>query len=110
MPEVDINASDSVSKETALTAASSNGHKDTTVFLLRRGASVVNINGHLAPPLLCAVREGQEEIACLLLQHQADIDQVDGFGRTALMMSVSEGHTSLTDLLLLRGRFCTATQ
>lgn len=108
VPGVDINVSDPISRETALTAAASKGQKDTCTFLLRRGASVVITNGCLTPPLLCAVREGHTEIANCLLQCQADVDQADGYGKTSLMLSVCGGHVALAEMLISRG--CSITK
>ncbi|GAB6031968.1 hypothetical protein CHUAL_010349 [Chamberlinius hualienensis] len=109
VPGVEINGVDSISKQTALTSAAVNGHKDSCLFFLRRGASVIATDGNFTPPLHCSVRDGHVDIAMLLLDNGAEVDEADGKGCTALMLSASGGYTKIIELLLAKGASMTKT-
>ncbi|XP_054264581.1 protein TANC2 isoform X4 [Macrosteles quadrilineatus] len=103
MSEVVADSQDSLTGETALTVAASNGCHNVCATLLNRGASVSVPNQKGMPALLLAVREGHWAVAERLLQHHAPLDQMDTQGRTPLMMAAAENHVGLLELLLDKG-------
>ncbi|XP_044740746.1 protein TANC2 isoform X2 [Chrysoperla carnea] len=103
MSEVNANILDSLTGETALTVACTNGCTAVVSALISRGAAVDIINRKEMPPLLLAVKEGHWAVAERLLQNHAPVEQTDNAGRTALMLAASEGHVGLIDLLLEKG-------
>ncbi|KAE8742661.1 hypothetical protein FOCC_FOCC011790 [Frankliniella occidentalis] len=109
MPEVLIDATDSLTGETALTVSSMNGCHNVISTLLQRGASIATANRKDLSALLLAVKEGHWAAAEWLLQHQAPLEQTDGSGRTALMLAAAEGHVGLIELLLDKGA-CNTSQ
>ncbi|XP_062303331.1 protein TANC1-like isoform X2 [Osmerus eperlanus] len=98
-----IDAADSLWRETALGVASARGRLQTCVFLLEQGASVEQASHRGVTPLLSCVRHGHAQVAELLMQHGANIEAVDKQGRTPLMVAASEGHLTTADLLLSKG-------
>lgn len=104
MSEVNANLLDSLTGETALTVACSNGCTAVVSALLSRGGAANVVNRKDMPPLLLAVKEGHWAVTERLLQNQAPIEQVDNAGRTALMLAASEGHVALIELLLEKGK------
>ncbi len=109
LPEVNVNAQDCISGETALTSACTNGHTETVSILLARGASHGVRNRKDLLPLLLAVKEGHWSIVERLIQNQADLEETDSNGKTALMISAEEGHVGIIDLLLGKGASLTQT-
>ncbi|NXH11485.1 TANC1 protein, partial [Bucco capensis] len=101
--EIDINETDALWGETALTAAAGRGKLEVCELLLERGADVTRANRRGIPPLLCAVRQGYWQIARLLVEHGSDVNLSDKQGRTPLMMASSEGHLSTVEFLLSEG-------
>ncbi|NXC39243.1 TANC1 protein, partial [Penelope pileata] len=101
--EIDINDTDALWGETALTAAAGRGKLDVCEFLLERGAVVTRANRRGIPPLFCAVRQGHWQIAKLLLKHGSDVNLSDKQGRTPLMVASCEGHLSTVEFLLSEG-------
>ncbi|VVC35400.1 Hypothetical protein CINCED_3A011918 [Cinara cedri] len=101
--EVTVDGQDSLSGETALTLASSNGHRSTVVLLLSRGAQVSATNMKCMNPLVLAARDGQWEVVETLLHSGTRVDIVDSEQRTPLMMAASEDHSSIVELLLDSG-------
>ncbi|NWR93320.1 TANC1 protein, partial [Furnarius figulus] len=101
--DMDINDTDALWGETALTAAAGRGKLDVCEFLLARGAAVTRANRRGVPPLLCAVRQGHWQIAKLLVEHGADVNLCDKQGRTPLMVASCEGHLSTVEFLLSEG-------
>ncbi|XP_048339546.1 protein TANC1 isoform X1 [Sphaerodactylus townsendi] len=102
-PKIDINETDTLWGETALTAATGRGKLDMCELLLEHGALVTRNNRRGIPPLFCAVRQGHWQIAKLLLEHGADVNLSDKQGRTPLMVASCEGHLSTVEFLISKG-------
>ncbi|XP_075222893.1 zinc-RING finger and ankyrin repeat domain-containing protein rolling pebbles isoform X4 [Lycorma delicatula] len=103
MAEVKADGHDTLTGETALTVAASNGCHTIVTALINRGANIATVNHKDLSPLLLGVREGHWAVAERLLQHHAPLDQTDPQGRTPLMMAAAEGHVGLIELLLDKG-------
>ncbi|KFP31684.1 Protein TANC1 [Colius striatus] len=101
--EIDINDTDALWGETALTAAAGRGKLEVCELLLERGALVTRANRRGIAPLLCAVRQGHWQIAKLLVEHGSDVNLSDKQGRTPLMVASCEGHLSTVEFLLSEG-------
>ncbi|XP_063257178.1 protein TANC1 isoform X5 [Prinia subflava] len=101
--DMDINDTDALWGETALTAAAGRGKLEVCKLLLGHGAAVSRASRRGAPPLLCAVRHGHWQIAKLLVEHGADVNLSDKQGRTPLMVASCEGHLSTVEFLLSEG-------
>ncbi|XP_067995277.1 protein TANC1 isoform X1 [Melanerpes formicivorus] len=101
--DIDINETDALWGETALTAAAGRGKLEVCEFLLQHGAAVTRANRRGVPPLLCAVRQGHWQIAKLLVEHGSDVNLSDKQGRTPLMVASCEGHLSTVEFLLSQG-------
>ncbi|XP_066468131.1 protein TANC1 isoform X2 [Tiliqua scincoides] len=102
-PKIDINETDTLWGETALTAAAGRGKQEVSELLLDNGALVTKTNRKGIPPLFCAVRQGHWQIAKLLLEHGADINLSDKQGRTPLMLASCEGHLGTVEFLISKG-------
>ncbi|KAL9848364.1 protein TANC1 isoform 1-T1 [Geothlypis trichas] len=100
---MDINDTDALWGETALTAAAGRGKLDVCGLLLALGAAVGTAGRRGAAPLLCAARRGHRQIAKLLVEHGADVNLSDKQGRTPLMVASCEGHLSTVEFLLSEG-------
>ncbi|KFQ19183.1 Protein TANC1, partial [Merops nubicus] len=100
---IDINESDALWGETALTAAAGRGKLEVCEILLGRGAAVTRANRRGIPPLFCAVRQGHWQIAKLLVEHGSDVNLSDKQGRTPLMVASCEGHLTTVEFLLSEG-------
>ncbi|NXD15116.1 TANC1 protein, partial [Nothocercus nigrocapillus] len=101
--EIDINDTDVLWGETALTAAAGRGKLEICELLLENGAVVTRANRRGVPPLFCAVRQGHWQIAKLLLEHGSDVNSSDKQGRTPLMVASCEGHLSTVEFLFSEG-------
>ncbi|XP_034642302.1 protein TANC1 isoform X3 [Trachemys scripta elegans] len=101
--EIDINNTDALWGETALTAAAGRGKLEVCELLLEHGAVVTRANRRGIPPLFCAVRQGHWQIAKILLDHGSDVNLSDKQGRTPLMVASCEGHLSTVEFLLSKG-------
>nr|CAD7458980.1 unnamed protein product [Timema tahoe] len=101
--EVKVDSIDTLTGETALTAAASNGCQGVVAGLLAHGASISTINRKELPALLLAVKGGHWAVTERLLQCHSPLEQSDNLGKTALMWAATEGHTGLTELLLDKG-------
>ncbi|NXQ36293.1 TANC1 protein, partial [Alaudala cheleensis] len=101
--DMDINDTDALWGETALTAAAGRGKLEVCKLLLGHGAAVSRGSRRGAAPLLCAVRHGHCQIAKLLVEHGADVNLSDKQGRTPLMVASCEGHLSTVEFLLSEG-------
>ncbi|NXT82213.1 TANC1 protein, partial [Zapornia atra] len=101
--EIDINDTDALWGETALTAAAGRGKLEVCELLVERGAAVTRANRRGIPPLLCAVRQGHWQIAKLLVERGSDVNLSDKQGRTPLMVASCEGHLSTVEFLLSEG-------
>uniref|UniRef100_A0A8C8RAI3 Tetratricopeptide repeat, ankyrin repeat and coiled-coil containing 1 n=1 Tax=Pelusios castaneus TaxID=367368 RepID=A0A8C8RAI3_9SAUR len=101
--EIDINDTDALWGETALTAAAGRGKLEVCKLLLEHGAVVTKANRRGIPPLFCAVRQGHWQIATLLLERGSDVNLSDRQGRTPLMVASCEGHLSTVEFLLSKG-------
>ncbi|NWR78926.1 TANC1 protein, partial [Centropus unirufus] len=100
---IDINGTDTLWGETALTAAAGRGKLEVCEFLLDNGAAVTRANRRGVPPLFCAVRQGHWQVARLLVEHGSDVNLSDKQGRTPLMVASCEGHLSTVEFLLSEG-------
>ncbi|XP_006126899.3 protein TANC1 isoform X6 [Pelodiscus sinensis] len=98
--EIDINETDTLWGETALTAAAGRGKLEVCELLLEHGAVMTRSNRRGIPPLFCAVRQGHWQIAKLLLENGTDVNSSDKQGRTPLMVASCEGHLSTVEFLL----------
>ncbi|XP_036174618.1 protein TANC1 isoform X9 [Myotis myotis] len=101
--EIDVNGTDTLWGETALTAAAGRGKLEVCELLLERGAAVSQTNRRGVPPLFCAARQGQWQIVRLLLERGCDVNLSDKQGRTPLMVAACEGHLSTVEFLLSKG-------
>ncbi|CAG2057215.1 unnamed protein product, partial [Timema podura] len=101
--EVKVDSIDTLTGETALTAAASNGCQGVVAGLLAHGANISTINRKELPALLLAVKGGHWAVTERLLQCHSPLEQSDNLGKTALMWAATEGHTGLTELLLDKG-------
>ncbi|AWP18389.1 putative protein TANC2 [Scophthalmus maximus] len=99
----EINTSDSLWGETALTAAAGSGRLPVCRLLLDQGAAAEQGNRRGVAPLFSAVRRGHWQVVELLLNHGVEVNMVDQQGRTALMAAASEGHMPTAQLLLEHG-------
>ncbi|NWU97114.1 TANC1 protein, partial [Upupa epops] len=100
---IDINDTDALWGETALTAAAGRGKLEVCKLLLEHGAVVTRANRRGIPPLFCAVRQGHWQIAKLLVERGSDVNVSDRQGRTPLMVASCEGHLSTVEFLLSEG-------
>ncbi|XP_065353659.1 protein TANC2 isoform X2 [Cloeon dipterum] len=98
--KVPIDIPNSLTGETALTAAASGGHVTTCQALLQKSASVMVPNAKGLMPLCVSVKEGHWPTAEIFLQKGVPVDQADYHGRTALMYAASEGHLTIVQLLV----------
>ncbi|XP_019492367.1 PREDICTED: protein TANC1 [Hipposideros armiger] len=101
--EIDVNGTDTLWGETALTAAAGRGKLEVCELLLECGAAVSRTNRRGVPPLFCAARQGHWQIVRLLLEHGCDVNLSDKQGRTPLMVAACEGHLSTVEFLLSKG-------
>ncbi|XP_038606961.1 protein TANC1 isoform X3 [Tachyglossus aculeatus] len=101
--EIEVNSTDTLWGETALTAAAGRGKLAVCELLLERGAAVAQANKRGVLPLFCAVRQGHWQIARLLLEHGCDVNLSDKQGRTPLLVASCEGHLETVEFLLLKG-------
>ncbi|XP_068192323.1 protein TANC2 isoform X2 [Antennarius striatus] len=99
----EINTSDDLWGETALTAAAGSGRLTVCRLLLDQGANAEQVNRRGVAPLFSAVKHDHWKVVELLLDHSVEVNTIDHQGRTALMMAASEGHLTTAQLLLDRG-------
>ncbi|XP_076424627.1 protein TANC1 isoform X6 [Peromyscus maniculatus bairdii] len=100
---IEVNGTDTLWGETALTAAAGRGKLEVCELLLEHGAAVSRANRRGVPPLFCAARQGHWQIVRLLLEHGCDVNLSDKQGRTPLMVAACEGHLSTVEFLLSKG-------
>ncbi|XP_073926982.1 protein TANC1 isoform X8 [Castor canadensis] len=101
--EIEVNGTDTLWGETALTAAAGRGKLEVCELLLERGAAVSRTNRRGVLPLFCAARQGHWQIVRLLLERGCDVNLSDKQGRTPLMVAACEGHLSTVEFLLSKG-------
>ncbi|XP_028624997.1 protein TANC1 [Grammomys surdaster] len=101
--EIEVNGTDTLWGETALTAAAGRGKLDICELLLEHGAAVSRPNRRGVPPLFCAARQGHWQVVRLLLDRGCDVNLSDKQGRTPLMVAACEGHLSTVEFLLSKG-------
>jgi len=99
---IDVNVTLS-SGQTALMAASLNGHKEVVELLLVKGADVnAKINNGLTA-LMVASQNGHKEVVELLLAKGADVNAKVSNGSTAMTAASKNGHQEVTELLRQHG-------
>ncbi|XP_051705445.1 protein TANC1 isoform X4 [Oryctolagus cuniculus] len=101
--EIEVNGTDTLWGETALTAATGRGKLEVCELLLEHGAAVSRTNRRGVPPLFCAARQGHWQIVRLLLERGCDVNLSDKQGRTPLMVAACEGHLNTVEFLLSKG-------
>ena len=105
MAEVNADSNDSLTGETALTIAATNGCVNVCSTLISRGASITVTNRKDMSPLLLAVKEGHWAVTEKLLQNNAALEQCDSNGKSGIMLAASEGHVGIIELLMDKGKF-----
>ncbi|KAK9710641.1 Ankyrin repeats (3 copies) [Popillia japonica] len=103
MSEVNVDVCDTLTGETALTIAATNGCANVCSALVSRGANTTITNKKDMSALLLAVKEGHWAVAERLLQNQATLEMCDINGKTGLMVAAAEGHVAIMELLLDKG-------
>ncbi|KRT83725.1 Ankyrin repeat-containing protein, partial [Oryctes borbonicus] len=103
MSEVNVDVCDTLTGETALTIAATNGCANVCAALVSRGANTTITNKKDMSALLLAVKEGHWAVAERLLQNQATLEMCDVNGKTGLMVAAAEGHVAIMELLLDKG-------
>jgi ankyrin repeat protein len=90
--------------ETALHAASRNGHLETVKFLVQQGnANVEATMCSGSTPLHLASRNGHLRIVQFLVeQRKANLEATDFFGRTPFHVACEDGHLEIVRFLLQR--------
>eukprot|EP00731_Ephydatia_muelleri_P014725 Em0008g445a len=89
--------------QTALHISSKNGHTDTMVALLERGADIYARDKDGQTALHISSKNGHTDTVVALLERGADINARDKDGQTALHMSSKNGPTDTVVALLERG-------
>jgi ankyrin repeat protein len=84
---------------TALQAASAQGHRNIVRLLLQSGADV-NAQGANGSALYAAVKNGSEEIVKFLIKHGADVN-AQGVNGSALYAAVKSGYYRIVRMLLV---------
>ncbi|KAH8763942.1 hypothetical protein F5882DRAFT_453250, partial [Hyaloscypha sp. PMI_1271] len=102
-PNVNIEATDSHYRQTALSWAAENGHKAVVELLLEKGAKIKAKDKHSQTALLRATEGGHEAVVELLLEKGAEIEAADKYGQTALLQAARNGHEAIVELLLEKG-------
>lgn len=100
MAEVHPNRPDTLSGNTGLCAAASNGQRRCAEILLRRGAKVSVRNLKEATPLHMAVSGGHWDVTETMLKAGSGLEEPDNMGRTPLMVAAMEGHMGVLELLV----------
>jgi len=83
-PNINLNATDKVSSETALMRAARNGKVDSLKILIERGASVDLRNQQNMTALLSAAQTGSLDAIMVIVAGKADVNAKDARGRNAL--------------------------
>lgn len=101
--EVDVNARDNMTNETALIGACEGGHVKIVSYLLEKGADV-NAKQHCyncqgVTSLMKASNQGHAKIVKILLENGADVDCKTSIGNTALMKAMEKGHVNIVRLI-----------
>jgi ankyrin repeat protein len=94
----DVNATESVSGQTPLEMAVSEGNRDAVQSMLTLGADPIS-----KLYLQVAVTHNHQDIAEVLLAHGADVDAKNVGGYTPLHFAASDGHKGIVELLLAHG-------
>ncbi len=99
---VDVNAK-SGEYDSALQAASANGHVEVVRLLLDHGADVNAQGGLYDNALQVASARGHHEVVRLLLDHGADVNAQGGLYDNVLQVASARGHHEVVRLLLDHG-------
>ncbi len=100
---IDVNAEGGI-YETALLAASAEGHEGVALLLIEKGADVNASDGYPGTALQVASAEDYESIVLLLLEKDADVNATsDGHFGTALQAAEAGGYKSIVLLLFEKG-------
>ena len=99
---VDINHKSKGRSQSALNAASLNGHENVVKFLLSHNCDIHTKDSKGATPLISATLSGHREVVRLLLEAGADADTPTNFPNqyTAITMAYSKGFSEILSLLI----------
>ncbi|KAJ7435625.1 ankyrin repeat-containing domain protein [Mycena latifolia] len=89
--------------DTALCAASSNGHIHLVQLLIDKGAKINFQDVHYGHPLATASEEGHQSVVQLLIENDADVNAQGGDYGNALQAASMNGHKSVVQLLIDKG-------
>ncbi len=99
-----VNAGDSIFKQTALMKAASNGYLKVVELLLDRGADINAKDQQSTTALMYAASDGRLEVVKLLLERGADANIPSGWnGWTALEHASGKDRQAIFDLLKAHG-------
>ncbi|RYP43640.1 hypothetical protein DL768_009815 [Monosporascus sp. mg162] len=90
-------------RQTQLSWAAENGHKEIVQLLLDKGAETDAKDNGDQTPLWWAAEKGHKEIVQLLLDKGAKTDAKDNNGLTPLWWAAEKGHKEIVQLLLDEG-------
>jgi hypothetical protein len=96
----DVNLKSSGDGYTALSYASSKGHRDLVELLLNRGADILMKTNEGYSALYCASSCGHKNVVKLLLHEGADVHAKDNEGVSALLLASAYGRIDIAELLL----------
>lgn len=97
--DVDVNATDESTRETALIVAARRGHADIARMLIRAGGDVTATNRDLKTALMFAAYNGHAECTRVLIEAGSDVMATGPQGNTAVDFAKAEGHRACVDLL-----------
>lgn len=91
-------------KQTPLIVAASNGHEETALLLITRGADIYATDIYFRTPFVIAASRGLQAVVMALLNEGYDINhRLQYYTQTALHVAVMGGHLELTKMLLEYG-------
>ncbi|KAJ7487066.1 ankyrin repeat domain-containing protein [Mycena latifolia] len=89
--------------DSALSAASSNGHIHLVQLLIDAGAEINSQDDLYGHPLNAACKNGHESVVQLLIEKGADVNALGGRYGNALQAASIEGHAAVVQLLIQKG-------
>ena len=99
-PVVDVDFKTGPKEQSAISAASENGHEDVVRLLLSHNCDIHTRSNIGSTPLLFACWRGHREVARLLVASGADPDVPNKNLHTAITSAFDKGHTDIVDLLI----------